>query len=369
MSKRFLLIPFLIFPLFSQLDYSGYFESELDVVDLKTSYYYGYNKLRIDLENSFEIGSLYGSIIGFQYWGKSNFLISDFIDLEIQDEQSFSFGDTLYLDNLFLDLFTEFGEFIIGRQPLSVGVGYVWNPMDIFNQKDILDPSYELGASDAFRWMFNTSLITTDLILSPSDHGHRLDIYSSIKGTLGRFDITGSAFQYSVQDISFLENEEISGIGFACTGEVVVVGLWTEYTQNDNKSLHYSFNEWVAGLDYTTTNSMYFLIERYHNDDGASWENGYSDESLILYMQGQVRSLSRNYLMVHTSYPFNHWATCSSSYLKNLEDDSKILSIQVGLSILENLDILSTFYLFDGVTHSEFGIQESALSIRMNIYF
>jgi hypothetical protein len=59
--------------------------------------------------------------------------------------------DEMYLDNIYLRTSFQLFDFTIGKQPISLGTGYAWNPLDIFNRKDLIDPTYEQAGINALR--------------------------------------------------------------------------------------------------------------------------------------------------------------------------------------------------------------------------
>ena len=63
----------------------------------------------------------------------------------------FSFSDQTFLDNAYVMIRMKYADLIVGKQQISLGTGYVWNPTDIFNIKDILDPTYEQPGHNAIR--------------------------------------------------------------------------------------------------------------------------------------------------------------------------------------------------------------------------
>ena len=55
----------------------------------------------------------------------------------------------VYLQEAFAGLNTKYFRLRLGRQKFSSGTGYAFNPIDLFNVKNPLDPSYEVDGHDA----------------------------------------------------------------------------------------------------------------------------------------------------------------------------------------------------------------------------
>ena len=151
-----------LFPViaFTQVDIFGYYETEYDHIQLANkSYNFSYNKLRLDLESRPGENVKIGANINFRLFnGRTDFNIFDFLPMdsgEINGETISSLSepllDEMYLDNIYLRTSLQLFDFTIGKQPISLGTGYAWNPLDIFNQKDLIDPTYEQAGINALR--------------------------------------------------------------------------------------------------------------------------------------------------------------------------------------------------------------------------
>ena len=195
------ILPVLIF---AQVDIFGYYESEYDYLQLQNSdYNFGYNKLRLDLESRLSDQVLLAGNINFQlYHGKTDWDLIDFIPKSISTDVaslSFSLKDTLFLDNIYLR--TSFSRFdlTIGRQPLSLSTGYAWNPLDIFNRKGFMDPTYEETGINALRLGIPMELHRThiDAIITLDSTWEMSTKKVQIKRGLGSFDISlNGAYQH-----------------------------------------------------------------------------------------------------------------------------------------------------------------------------
>ena len=138
--------------LLSQVEFSGYFENQIDAVRTKsTDITTSYTKLRIDMDTypSDHIHLGFNWIVKY-YEGQTTFYLDDFLDPNyVSDDIAqlgripFPLSDTTYLDNMFIEVGQSGYELILGKQQISPGVGYAWNPTDIFNRKDLFDPTYE----------------------------------------------------------------------------------------------------------------------------------------------------------------------------------------------------------------------------------
>ena len=136
----YLIIVLFLVIAFTQVDIFGYYEIEYDHIQLANkSYNFSYNKLRLDLESRPGENVKIGANINFRLFnGKTEFNIFDFLPMdsgEINGETISSLSepllDEMYLDNIYLRTSFQLFDFTIGKQPISLGTGYAWNPLDI----------------------------------------------------------------------------------------------------------------------------------------------------------------------------------------------------------------------------------------------
>jgi len=199
--KKMLIILILSSFAFAEVSWFGYYEGEADYMKIKeNNIYLGYNKFRLDFDtypsDNIRIG---GNVTYKHYNGRTSFNFMDYMDKsyypliggETLTEYLFEFPDTLYIDNIFLELHHPWFDLILGRQQLPSGVGYAWNPTDLFNQKDIMDPTYEDAGVDAIQLKFPIGpLFAFKGIIQPVDKWKNSTQYYQLKAWLGSFDVS-----------------------------------------------------------------------------------------------------------------------------------------------------------------------------------
>ena len=246
MIKNALLILLPIF-LFGQTNFFGYFESEFDQLKFADQKYnYGYNKLRLDFEAHPNDAVTIGTNVNIQkYFDNISWNLLDFLPSDIWrpifqpegypeemwiTEFPIALLDTFYLDNVYLKAGFEHFDLTVGKQQISLGTGYAWNPIDIFNSKQLLDPTYEQTGVNAVRGEIPIKGRTSvDVILSPEKDWKESAKMLQLKTGLGRFDLHGTIGQYTWERIVFdptqfllsIQKIERTLIG----GAVVVVGV------------------------------------------------------------------------------------------------------------------------------------------------
>lgn len=200
----------LITTLFSQVDWYGYYEAEFDYFSLPDNQlYFGYHKFRLDLDSApSDRIRVSANLVSKYYDGTATFNFMEFIDpsywplvpnpdsasciaMILLEELPYQLADTLFLDNAYLGFHHDRFDLTLGRQQIPSGVGYAWNPTDLFNTKDLMDPTYEVTGVPATRIDVPIGLSTTLTgIIQPENSWNNSIQYYQIKTGLGRFDVS-----------------------------------------------------------------------------------------------------------------------------------------------------------------------------------
>ena len=378
-----LLIPALVV---GQVDIFGYFESEFDHITVSDrGYNYGYNKLRLDLDHSGIDGATFGANVNIQkYYGNVKWNMLDFFPNEIWEPifqplgiEEFAIADTLYLDNAYVRLHFNKGDLTIGKQQISLGVGYAWNPLDIFNTKLLLDPTYEQTGVNGFRIEIPVKdRANVDFIISPGSDWKNSTKMITGKLGLGRFDIIGTIGSYNWKrtqlDFQTFQSQylnlERKMAGGAIVGEIGGIGIWSEGAYNTLKDAE-NYTELLVGFDYTFENGLYCLAEFYHNGNSPEKFNALDLNNYLQYLNGETHSLLQNYTFIIWQYPLSDFVSIGMINFANLSDKSAALNPQLEWNAFEDVSISFLFGYYMGAENTEFGLQEWNGRIRMRAYF
>ena len=370
-----------IFPIlaFGQMEFFGYYETEYDHLQLKgTNYNFGYNKLRLDLESRSNESIMIAANINFRlYHGKTDWNLFDFIPMdtvEVDGEQITSITESLldeiYLNNIYLRSSFSLFDFTIGKQPISLGTGYAWNPLDIFNRKDLIDPTYELPGINALRMEIPiVDRTALDAIITPDSTWEMSSKMIQLKSGLGSFDYSlNAAYQYHLipSGKSDFTYDQIYFGGNSFAGEFGEFGLWGETLWSldaDN-----NFGEVVLGVDHTLNNGIYLMAEYFHNSLGSEKDN-LRFEHFMHYYNGETHSLMQNYIFAMGMYNVTAYISSSLLAFGNLDDQSFILAPQIEWDAFEDVTASILMSQSFGDDDTEFGIQDFALRFRLRAYF
>ena len=370
-----------LFPViaFTQVDIFGYYETEYDHIQLANkSYNFSYNKLRLDLESRPGENVKIGANINFRLFnGKTEFNIFDFLPMdsgEINGETISSLSepllDEMYLDNIYLRTSLQLFDFTIGKQPISLGTGYAWNPLDIFNQKDLIDPTYEQAGINALRMeipIMNWG--TLDIIIEPDSTWDMSSKLIQLKSSLSSFDFSlngGNQYHLIPSGESSYAYDDVFFGGGSFVGEFWEFGLWGETLWSldaDN-----NFGEVVFGMDHTFNNGFYLMAEYFHNSLGAE-KNKVTFDHYLYNFSGETHSLMQNYFFAMGMYNLTDYISGSLFIYGNLDDQSFILAPQLNWDAFEDVTLGALVSQSFGENDSEFGIQDLSLRFRLRAYF
>ncbi|MCK5739078.1 hypothetical protein KAH55_07850, partial [bacterium] len=195
----FLLCIFCVTSIQAQVDWFGYYEAEADYADMPSNaVFFNYNKLRLDLgatpTDQISVGA---NVVARFFNGKTELNLLDYLpqkyhpimpDGNALEYFPYTLADTLFIDNVYLKLAHKYFDLTVGRQQISPGVGYTWNPTDVFNVKNVTDPTYEQTGVDALRLDIPLRYVTLTAIVQPKTDLKKTTQYYQLKTCTGRFD-------------------------------------------------------------------------------------------------------------------------------------------------------------------------------------
>jgi hypothetical protein len=389
-------IPLFLLPLilFAQTDFFGYYEGEFDQLKFANqTYNYGYNKLRLDFEAHPDDAVTIGANINIQkYFNNISWNLLDFLPSNIWKpmfqpegypeetwitEFPIALLDTCYLDNVYLKAGFKHFDLTVGKQQISLGTGYAWNPIDIFNTKQLLDPTYEQTGVNAVRAEIPLKGRTNlDVIISPGTDWKESVKMLQLKTGLGRFDLNGTIGQYIWQRTQFNPTTFLidkqrnlrTVFGGSIVGELASAGIWIESAWNKMENSG-DFSEVVVGGDYTFNNGLYIIMEYLHNENGVSSKDNLDINHYLQYFMGETHSLMQDYLFGFLSYPINDFIQFGLLSFGNLNDNSATLNPQIVWNLFQDVDLTIMYSHFIGDDNTEFGVQDWGWRIRLRGYF
>jgi len=348
----------------------GYFESQAMGADIKNEFLLLYsNKLRVDLKSSLSEKVTFAANFDYiTFHGKTEWNILDFLPSAATAEvpagmESFyvlPFSDRHFLDNAYLKLSFKHFDLTVGKQQISLGTGYVWNPTDVFNIKELFDPTYEQPGHNALRLDVPLgSMYTLTALFSPEDTWKNSAKLIQLKGRISHFDYSliriekiwrfHDYTQFDDENMNFLE---LPGkrklLGASTAGELLGLGVWAEYayswmeySEDFQEYAAGDFSELVVGTDYTFNFQTYMMIEYYRNTLGKTDYEQYNLNDWMRMITLEQKAISRDQIYVFFQHPATDLMSVGISTIYSISDNSLALVPTLSYSLSDNVEIFA----------------------------
>ncbi|MCK4337436.1 MAG: hypothetical protein KAX11_05800 [Candidatus Aminicenantes bacterium] len=374
-----------------EVELFGYFETQGMGAVLKGDFLALYtNKLRVDLKAELSDNITFAANFDYiTYHGKTEWNILDFLADNITSQipdylkpiYVIPFTNRHFLDNAYIKLSFKLFDLTVGKQQISLGTGYVWNPTDMFNIKDPLDPSYEQPGHNAIRLdvpLSNSYTLTA--LFSPDDTLDHSGKLIQLKGRISHFDFTLIAaekawtihdyYHFNLTTYNFLEKiKKRQLVGGSLAGELLGVGVWAEYAYNNIESGS-DYYEMVVGADYTFDFQTYIMVEFYRNTLGKTDYLTYDLNDWMRMFTQEQKAISRDQIYVFIQHPVTDLMNLGISTIYSISDSSFALVPTLNYSLSDNTEIMAYFNINFGGEGKVFDKNAgSGGLIRLRVYF
>jgi hypothetical protein len=386
MRHLWVVIPLLAFlvGLSDGVEVSGYFEPQFGVGVANGEFYQvNTDKLRIDLKSELSDEVSFGANFDYViYRGKTKWNILDYLPRrlteaileEMRTAFQFSYEDRDFLDNAYLKLSFRRFDLTVGKQQISLGTGYAWNPTDVYNVKDLMDPTYEQPGHNAVRLDIPISTsYGVVLIYTPESRWSDSGKLMRLKGKASHFDYSLILIERVWKSTDYMrfatveEKRRVFGGDFA--GELLGIGVWGEFAYNRAEEGE-NFWEGVLGFDYTLDVGTYLMCELYHNSSGKSDHNEYNLNDWMRFLLGEARTISRDQIYLLGNHPLTDLMGIGCSAIVSLSDGSVALVPMLSYDVFEDVELTAFGNLYLGEEGKMFSSRlGNGLLIRARVYF
>ncbi len=253
--------------------------------------------------------------------------------------------------------------------------------MDVFNIKDVLDPTYEQPGHNAIRLDVPLgSMYTVTALFSPEDNWENSAKLLQLKGRISHFDYFLTAIekiwrfhdytQFDFDSMNFLElPERRKLLGASTAGELLGLGVWAEYAYNWME-ISEDFYELVVGTDYTFDFQTYLMIEYYRNTLGKTDYTQYNLNDWMRLLATEQKAISRDQIYLFIQHPATDLLNIGLSTIYSLSDNSFALVPTLNYSFSDNVEIFAYLNLNFGSEGKVFSRKMgNGGLIRVRVYF
>ena len=329
----------------SEPEFSGYLEDTVTGEYMKSDHEEVMShviRARVNVSGKYGRSGDYSlSFIGARYGGQTVYNLVDYLPgedaINFLSPIVYETADDYWIQEAFGTFYMNGLTLRAGRQKYYTGTGYAWNPTDLFNDKNVFDPSYEIEGLDSLYVSFslnNSSAVHLFYSFPEKDDGQKEDsgaidahnwqvkintrlrmwelalLYSDVKKTY--YEI--SALQ--VRNIKWqLVSGELSGqlFGIGIHGEGGYAFLETADTFGKLSKDLKDHARFLLGVDYTFENELFLMAEYYFEGLGETSKNDYSIDDRMAYFLGTIDSIGRDNLFLGMRYPMTDLTTIECS--------------------------------------------------------
>lgn len=369
----------------------GYFETQMMGARINNEFNQLYtNKLRVDLQSNLLENITFAANYDFiTHHGKKMWNILDFLSPHVTSQvpqgaenlYMVSFVNQNFLDNAFIKIAFKRLDLIAGKQQISLGTGYVWNPMDVFNIKDLLDPTYEQPGHNAIRLdiPIGYKYIFSTLYL-PEDTWKNSAKLLRLKGRISHFDYSVVAVEKIWRFHDYTQIDSVKGtflelperrrlLGISTAGELFGLGVWSEYAYN-HMEISKDFYELVIGGDYTFDFQTYVMMEYYRNTLGKRNYQDYMLNDWMRFFYAEQKAISRDQGYILVQHPATDFVKVGLMNIYSISDNSLTIAPSLFYSFSQNVEITAYLSFNIGEEGSVYGQnQGSGGLLRARIYF
>ena len=248
---------------------------------------------------------------------------------------------------------------VFGLQKVSMGVGRIWTPTDLFNPRNplALEPDQVYG-NYALSYTYALGELSEIMGVVAKRHNDKYKYAGRIKSNFGVVDIA----------LDVLSSDDAQMIAYELEGNLFETGIeWrSEGGYFKDKLLDKEFFQGILGLDYGFQNGLTLVTEWMHSSET------YSLDEILLHQESTLsnnRHLSNDYIGASAYYDFNLLFNGALSMIYSPEDQSSFVSPLIEYSISDDASLALGALLYNGNGESEFGSVDNSYYLRFKVTY
>ncbi len=261
------------------------------------------------------------------------------------------------LDQFSATWYSPFGDYTLGRQPISFGQARFYSPIDVIQPAAVFatDRSYRPGV-DAFRGTWQLGAVSE--LEAGYVFGQDTVAFSRLKAYLLNSD-------WELIALRINDDHWIGSLGTS-TG-FGAVGFWQEtavLTDTEDADVRATL-----GMDYTFFDDLYVMAELHYNGLGGDNATAMSQS---FYQLGAVVPTGQWYGSAQASYPLNIVTQLSGGVSANLDDGSVLLNSSLSYNASDSLSVNVSALLPVVKEHSldyEYGAYPTVIEVDLDWVF
>ncbi|MFC1858510.1 hypothetical protein ACFL9U_10880 [Thermodesulfobacteriota bacterium] len=265
------------------------------------------------------------------------------------------------LDRLSLTLQPDWGLLRIGRQAITWGNGFIFNPMDLLNPFSPTDVNrdYKVGEDMVVAQWPLESYGDFQILYVPRRNPLNSELEWDYSSLAGKFHFSRGITEYDIMAAKHYEDFVI-GSGSAGYIEDAAWRLDTTWTFLHSDPEREGFLSIEANLDYAWIwwgNNMYGFIEFFFNGLGTDdYSEALMNKAVIeRIIRGELFTLGRYYLSGEVQVEIHPLVKLYLSSINNIADPSGIIQPRISWDALQNMQLIIGGNIYWGGSYTEFG--------------
>ena len=244
---------------------------------------------------------------------------------------------------------------LFGVQKVTLGVGRIWTPTDLFNPRDplALEPDQIYG-NFALSYTYALGELSQVMGVVAKRQDNSYKYAGRIKGNVQIGDIA----------LDLFSSNDAQMIAYEIEGNLFDTGIeWrSEGGYYKDKLLDRDFYQTIVGADYGFVNGVTVMAEWLHSTKTYSQDEILNSQNSSL---SNNRHLSSDYIGASAYYDFNLLYSGSLSMIHSTEDQSSFISPLIEYSLSDDASLAVGAMLYTGDNESEFGSVENSYYLRL----
>ena len=244
---------------------------------------------------------------------------------------------------------------VFGLQKITMGVGRIWTPTDLFNPRSplALEPDQIYG-NFALSYTYALGELSEVMGVVAKRNDDSYKYAGRIKGNIDIGDIA----------LDIYSGDDAEMIAYELEGNLFDTGIeWrSEGGYYNDKLLDKEFYQAILGLDYGFVNGLTVMTEWLHSS------KTYTFDEILTHQESSLsnnRHLANDYVGASAYYDFNLLYNGAISIIYSPEDQSSFISPIIEYSISDDASLAVGAMLYTGDNESEFGSVDNSYYLRL----
>lgn len=336
--------------LFAEVDFKTH---NTNITLKEDSYFYNYDRLRFRLD--WKDDAYFGTVIadGVNYLGQRYINSPSFSSKQLFRSNTFFETQTEYTEykrgSAYAKLYRAYGGYedadnrlVIGLQNISMGVGRIWQPTNIYNPKNIyaLEPDETFGVAGVLytRYLDETSQVSGVVSVDREEklrYGFRYQVF------LDGADVA----------LDLLSSDEVNMAGYEIDGSIGSKGIGVRsegaYFDTNNPD----FFQGLIGADYGFENGVTLVVELLYTSKIFTPQEAEKNLNAA-YLQNMVGS--HYYSAISLQSPFTIYLDGSIVYIESFDGKrTRFLAPQINYTVNDYNKVSIGAMIYDGERGSE----------------